>query len=291
MERAVGARKAQGWPVVQVLRRWMSGPQFFSALLLSAALNAMQLSSSLYLFHIYERVLPTGDRSDLVLSTGLLAGLFGIFALLDFLRARLLGRAGASFVRDLDRRSFEVAKLRPRDVDRARRFLARGGPAALFDALWLPVSFAGLSFIHPLLALYAFLGAALIAGIAVGSDVACRSKMCESADCKLAVAALAKAIRLMLQFGGIGFGALLVIEHAVSAGGLIAASVMMGRAFAVLDGALLHWRNFVAMARTLGVMIARSEKPAAPAAPDVAFGRLDLELFDAREGGAQSVRP
>ena len=282
---------ASAWGVVRMLRRWMSGPEFVLAVLLSALINAVVLSSSLYLFHLYESVLPRGAGSELMLSTGLVVGLFGIFAVLDFLRARVLGRAGAAFVRDLERGACCSDAVKPRDVDGARRFSAGGGLAALFDALWLPVSFAGLSLVHPLLALYALLCGMLTAAIAVGSDVAHRSKVFGSSDRLLAVAAVAKAIRLMLPFGGIGFGAWLVIENAMSAGGLIASSVMMGRALAVLDGALLHWRSLVAMARTLGAMIAHSEKPATSTESNVAFGRLNLELFDAREGGAQGIRP
>ena len=245
---------------VRVLRRSMSGPQFFVAWLLSGVINAVQLSSSLYLFHIYERVLPTGNRAALMLSTLMLAVLLGAFALLDFLRARLLARSGASLVRDLERRCLRgLGNVGRADVERMRRFWACGGPAALLDASWLPISLAGLWLVHPLLGLYALVGAMLIGGIAIGSDVAFPSTASEISDSKLACVAAAKAIRLMLQFGGVGLGALLVIETAISAGGLIAATAMMGRAFAVLDGALPHRRSSLAAARSFGMLIA-SEK-------------------------------
>ena len=232
----------------RMLRRWMSGPELALAFLLSGLLNAMQISSSLYLFYVYDRVLPTGDRAGLAVSTGLLVASFAVFALLDFLRARLLGRAGVSFVQDLERGP--LFGLRPADVDRVRRFSAQGAPAALFDLTWLPVSLVGLSLVHPLLSLYALLGAVLISGIAIGSDVLIRANARELSDGKIAVASAAKAMRLVLQLGGIGFGAWLVAENRMSAGGLIAASVMMARAFAVLDGALVHWRSYLAIART-----------------------------------------
>lgn len=244
---------------VRTLHRWMSGPQFFCAFLLSGLLNAILLSSSLYLFHIYERVLPAGNRVGLVLSTAMLAGLIGAFALLDFLRARLLGRAGACFVGDLETRCRRGGDGGRGDVERVRRFLACGGPAALFDLSWLPMSLLGLWLVHPLLGLYAFVSAILISGIAIGGDVAFQTKGFEISDGKLAVVAVSKAIRLMLQFGGIGLGALLVIERAISAGGLIAATLIMGRAFAGLDGALAHWRSSVAAARSLGVLISSDE--------------------------------
>ncbi|MDQ8699015.1 hypothetical protein [Hyphomicrobium sp. LHD-15] len=58
-------------------------------------------------------------------------------------------------------------------------------------------------------------------------------------------AALGKALRLMFLSGGLALGALLFIEGAMSAGGLVASSVLMGRLFMSLDAALMHWRSFV----------------------------------------------
>lgn len=58
--------------------------------------------------------------------------------------------------------------------------------------------------------------------------------------------ALAKGLRLMLQSGGLAVGALLVIEDAMSPGGLIASSIILGRIFACFDAAVAHWRGFAA---------------------------------------------
>ena len=63
-------------------------------------------------------------------------------------------------------------------------------------------------------------------------------------------AALGKGLRLVFQSGGLALGALLFIEGAMSAGGLVASSVLMGRLFVSLDAALIHWRSFVAARRS-----------------------------------------
>ncbi|PCI03009.1 MAG: type I secretion system permease/ATPase [Hyphomicrobiales bacterium] len=59
---------------------------------------------------------------------------------------------------------------------------------------------------------------------------------------------IAKALRIMLQSGILGVGAWLVIQQEVSAGVMIASSVMMGRALAPIDMAIGSWKGFL-MAR------------------------------------------
>ncbi len=57
--------------------------------------------------------------------------------------------------------------------------------------------------------------------------------------------ALAKFVRPILQIGVLGFGAYLVIEEAISAGVMIAASIVMGRALAPVEASITHWRSFI----------------------------------------------
>jgi ABC-type protease/lipase transport system fused ATPase/permease subunit len=83
-----------------------------------------------------------------------------------------------------------------------------------------------------------------------------------SADRELKFAALGKGLRLMLQSGGLALGALLVVEGAMSAGGLVASSVIMGRMFVSLDTALAHWRSFV-VARTSYARLVNERGPPA----------------------------
>ena len=57
---------------------------------------------------------------------------------------------------------------------------------------------------------------------------------------------IARALRLLLQSAILGLGAYLVIKQELSAGAMIAASIMMGRALAPIDSAIANWRMFVA---------------------------------------------
>lgn len=62
----------------------------------------------------------------------------------------------------------------------------------------------------------------------------------------LSLAALGKGVRLALQSVGVGLCALLVIGGSLGPGALFAASLMLGRTFACLDGALAHGQAFLA---------------------------------------------
>jgi PrtD family type I secretion system ABC transporter len=57
---------------------------------------------------------------------------------------------------------------------------------------------------------------------------------------------VSKVLRLFLQSAMLGLGAYLVIRQELTAGSMIAASIMMGRALAPIETAIANWRGFVA---------------------------------------------
>jgi ATP-binding cassette subfamily C protein len=58
-------------------------------------------------------------------------------------------------------------------------------------------------------------------------------------------ASLSKCVRLLLQSLILGVGAYLVIQNELTAGSMIAASIMLGRALAPVDVAVANWRPFI----------------------------------------------
>jgi ATP-binding cassette subfamily C exporter for protease/lipase len=67
----------------------------------------------------------------------------------------------------------------------------------------------------------------------------------QASDRAASIGAATKFFRLFLQSGILGLGALLVIENQMSAGGMIAASILMGRALMPVELGISSWRGFV----------------------------------------------
>ena len=90
---------------------------------------------------------------------------------------------------------------------------------------------------------------------------------------------MSKVLRLLLQSMMLGLGAYLVIRQELTAGAMIAASIMMGRALAPIETAIANWRGFVAARQS----IERLSEALARAAPKRRSDR-------AAEAGAQPRR-
>src|SRR6185369_3562955 len=60
-----------------------------------------------------------------------------------------------------------------------------------------------------------------------------------------------KVLRLLLQSVILGLGAYLVIRQELTAGSMIAASIMMGRALAPIETAIANWRGFISARQSI----------------------------------------
>jgi PrtD family type I secretion system ABC transporter len=67
-----------------------------------------------------------------------------------------------------------------------------------------------------------------------------------SSDVVNSFGSVTKVLRLLMQSAILGLGAYLVIRQEMTAGAMIAASIMMGRALAPIEVAIANWRGFVA---------------------------------------------
>jgi ATP-binding cassette subfamily C protein len=66
-----------------------------------------------------------------------------------------------------------------------------------------------------------------------------------SSDVVNSFGSASKVLRLLMQSVVLGLGAYLVIRQEMSAGAIIAASIMLGRALAPIETAISNWRSFV----------------------------------------------
>jgi PrtD family type I secretion system ABC transporter len=72
-----------------------------------------------------------------------------------------------------------------------------------------------------------------------------------SSDVTSSYSSISKVLRLLLQSMMLGLGAYLVIRQELTAGSMIAASIMMGRALAPIEVAIANWRGFVAARQSI----------------------------------------
>lgn len=78
------------------------------------------------------------------------------------------------------------------------------------------------------------------------------SSHAESSSRTASLGAFAKTFRLVLQSAMLGLGGYLALNQQITAGAIIAASIMMSRALAPIEIAIGHWKNFVAARESHG---------------------------------------
>jgi len=153
---------------------WSAKGLFVAAAIISFFVNLLMLTGPLFMLQVYDRVLASGSIPTLQALFLLVAGLYVVMGLLDFLRGRVLANAGARFQAVLDGRVFEgtmrVAlvpgeRARPanamRDLEAIQQFLSGPAPYAFFDAPWAPIYIAVIFALHSYMGWFA-VGAAVV---------------------------------------------------------------------------------------------------------------------------------
>jgi ATP-binding cassette subfamily C protein len=155
--------------------------------LLSALVNALYLTGSLFMLEVYDRVLPSRSVPTLLGLAAIVLVLYAFQGLFDVLRNRLLVRVGASVDRAFGRRTYDAVVQAPlvasrqgdglqplRDLDQVRMFLSSPGPAALFDLPWIPLYLLLCFAFHPWIGVAVLCGAVLLVVITLVTDLLTR---------------------------------------------------------------------------------------------------------------------
>jgi PrtD family type I secretion system ABC transporter len=157
---------------------------FAGAALMSGALNVLMLTGSFFMMLVYDTVLPSGSGSTLVSLVILVLIFYAFQGALDLLRSRVLVQIGAALDVTLSARVYraltrltlrmkpQADSLQPlRDLDAVRSFLSGVGPAAFFDLPWILLYLVIAFAFHWLLGVTTLVGAAILVGITVLTEV------------------------------------------------------------------------------------------------------------------------
>ncbi|WP_288759337.1 type I secretion system permease/ATPase [uncultured Brevundimonas sp.] len=333
-------------PLAEALRACRT--HFVWAAVFSALVNILYLTPTLYMMQVYDRVVPTGGLTTLVLIS--VAAVFALasLGLLDWLRQRLLLRAGLRLDRMLSPRILSRAlgvqgrtlnSQVLREFDSVRSALSGAGALALFDAPWTPLYLACCFLLHPAIGVLTLVGGAVLFALAWLNERDSRPRLARAMQSNTAayaaqegVAAQAevvralgmraasvarqtgqrraaadaqadaqltggkysgaiKFVRMTLQSVSLGLAAFLVVRGEISAGSIIASSVLLSRAVAPVEQLVGAWPNLVQARASWGHLVELFKQTAGQERARTALpaprGRLRVEGATVRlvEGG------
>lgn len=113
-----------------------------------------------------------------------------------------------------------------------------------------------------------------------------------STDIVSSYSSITRALRLLLQSGMLGVGAYLVIRQELSAGAMIAASIMMGRALAPIETAIANWRGFISARdglRRLSLVLSQLDEPETATALPAPTRSLEVKNLTLTAPGSPNV--
>lgn len=174
------------------LRRALSSCRlaFLLVGVVTAVLNVLMLTGSLFMLEVYDRVIPSSSVPTLIGLCVLAASLFAFQGLLDLLRGRVLTRVGWKLDEALSSDVFTALVRRPlrvnvssdglqplRDFDQIKAFLSSPGPTALFDLPWIFL-YLGICFLfHVWLGVVATVGGVLLIALTLLTETTTRARI------------------------------------------------------------------------------------------------------------------
>jgi len=161
----------------------------FSTVFFSFFINLLMFVGPLYMLQIYDRVLQSRNETTLVMISAIAFGMLAVYGILEFLRSRMLVRAGMRFdemlAGPLFHRVVKGSLKNPGsntqfalgDIDRLREFLTGSGLLAICDVPWVPVFLIICFLFHPILGIVATAGALVIFVLALMNELMTRKHL------------------------------------------------------------------------------------------------------------------
>src|ERR687893_1049793 len=175
-----GLDSAADTPLRRALRACRK--QFLLVGVFSGAVNLLQLTTSIYMMQVFDRVLTTRVL-DTLLYLSLIAGAAVlVLAMLEAARGQIMQRVASwienrvapeGFVRAIEStlrgRPYRMEALR--DLAVCRGYLGSPGALSLYDVPWVPVYLAVIFMLHPVMGWIAVGGAATLFGLTLASEL------------------------------------------------------------------------------------------------------------------------
>lgn len=164
---------------------------------ISAGINVLMLTGSIYMLQVYHRVLSSHSTETLVMLTLMAVGALATMAGLEVVRSRLLSTVGtwmnARLAPVLLTASVEQAAATPgqgnaralRDLDQVRGFFTNPSIYPILDAPWAPLFFAAIFLMHPWLGWMALGGGAVLFALALLNEYATRRPLANAANAQM----------------------------------------------------------------------------------------------------------
>jgi ATP-binding cassette subfamily C protein EexD len=166
---------------------------FISAAGFSMVINLLMLVPSLYMLQVYDRVVPTGNKSTLLMLTLIVFVLFLTMSLIEWVRSQILVKVSARLELLLNQRVFAVAYKQSLnsggqrattqpfdDLTGLRQFLTGSGLFAFFDAPWMPMYIALMFVFHPWYGWFSVATSIILVVIAVVNEQATAKTLAEA---------------------------------------------------------------------------------------------------------------
>jgi ATP-binding cassette subfamily C protein len=170
--------------------------------------NILMLTGAIFMLEIYDRVLPSHSVPTLIALIVIATALYAALGILDLIRSRILGRVGASIDEAISDRVYDALVGLPlkagnrgdglqslRQLDSLRAFLSGMGPIAFFDLPWIPLYLAICFAFHILIGLTALVGAFILCGLTILTEVYTRDSTKQAVTLGLSRNSLAETSR------------------------------------------------------------------------------------------------
>ncbi len=156
--------------------------QFVAVGLFSGVVNLLQLTTSIYMMQVFDRVLATRVTDTLVYLSAIAIFAVMTLALLEAVRGQIMQRIGGwieqrvapeGFIRAIEStlrgRPYRMEALR--DLAVCRGYLASPGMLSLYDVPWVPIYIAVIFALHWVMGLIALAGALILFGLTLASEM------------------------------------------------------------------------------------------------------------------------